>query len=53
MNDWGTGFAALRTGDPVVAWLVHRAELVSSSLAHEQALSFWAAGYLKTQTSPG
>jgi hypothetical protein len=41
MNDWGTGFAALRIDDPLVAWLVYRAELVSSSLAHEQRLLFW------------
>lgn len=48
-----TGFVALDVTDPLVAWLVYRAEMVSSPNVHERALSFWLTHYLQRQASAG
>jgi hypothetical protein len=44
--EWERAFAFLNIADPLVAWLVYRAEMVSASQMHETALSFWTARYL-------
>jgi hypothetical protein len=41
-----TAFAFLNVGNPLVAWLVYRGEMVSTREVHESALSFWTTQYL-------
>ena len=44
---WQPGYVFLDVQDPLIAWLVYRAELVSALLAHERALSVWCTGRLR------
>jgi hypothetical protein len=45
--------ANLNIANPLVAWLVYRGEMVSSTQAHEQALGFWLMGALSEESSTG
>lgn len=45
-NKWRRVFAFFDVSNPLVAWLVYRAEIVSARDAHEAALSFWTTRYL-------
>ena len=42
-----TGFVGLDLSDPLVAWLVYRGEMVSSTQVHERALSFWLTRHMR------
>jgi hypothetical protein len=44
--EWERAFVFLNIADPLVAWLVYRAEIVSASQIHESALSIWTTRYL-------
>jgi hypothetical protein len=48
-----TALASLNIANPLVAWLVYRAELVSSAEAHEHALGFWLMRGLSAESSTG
>jgi hypothetical protein len=43
------GYVYLDIDDPLVAWMTYRAELVSASQVHKQAISFWSAGRLTSR----
>ena len=43
------GYVYLNIDDPLVAWLVYRAQLVSAPAIDSQALSFWATGRLRSR----
>lgn len=45
-GEWNRAFVFLNVSNPLVAWLVYRAEIVSAQEAHETALSFWTTRYL-------
>jgi hypothetical protein len=47
MTDWRKAYAYLNVDDPLVAWLVYRAEMVSAGELHASALSFWSARMLR------
>jgi hypothetical protein len=44
---WQPAYVFLDVQDPLIAWLVYRAELVSAPQIHERALSVWATGRLR------
>jgi len=46
-------FAFFDVSNPLVAWLVYRAEIVSARDAHETALSFWTTRYLASVRAGG
>lgn len=47
MNRLREAFVHFRVQDPLVAWLVYRAEIVSGGVAHESTLSFWLMNSLR------
>lgn len=49
MTDWRKAYAYLNVDDPLVAWLVYRAEMVSAGELHASALSFWSARMLRSR----
>jgi hypothetical protein len=48
-----TAWANLNIARPLVAWLVYRGEMVSSSQAHAQALGFWLTNALSAESRIG
>jgi hypothetical protein len=44
---WWPAYVCLDVHDPLIAWLVYRAELVSAPHIHERALSVWATKRLR------
>jgi hypothetical protein len=52
-NQWRRVFAFFDVSNPLVAWLVYRAEIVSALEAHETALSFWTTRYLASIRAGG
>jgi hypothetical protein len=47
MSEPREAFVHLRIQNPLVAWLVYRAEIVSGGVAHESTLSFWLMNSLR------
>jgi len=45
--------ANLNIANPLVAWLVYRGEMISSSEVHEQAVGFWLMRALSAESSTG
>jgi len=45
--------ASLNIANPLVAWLVYRGELISSSQLHDQAVGFWLMRALSAESSTG
>jgi hypothetical protein len=50
-KQWQSAYVFLNVNDPLVAWMVYRAELVSASEVHEQALSVFMTRRLSSKAA--
>jgi hypothetical protein len=50
-QEWQSAYVFLDVNDPLVAWMVYRAELVSAPQVHEQALSVFITHRLRSKAA--